>query len=318
MTSSNISTYQSSDTATTMALSAEHIIKALQSPVILLSPDGQVLNINNKAQALVGGPVTHLADVFMLSNQEQTLQTLYSRVLASTAAIPCKLVHARTNDIYTAVISSIRSNPDSRRPDAILLQFDTRLHGVTSKIMQLNQSIHEQAAIMRKLRNEGLHDTLTGLKNRRYVQSVLEMECRLATRHKSLACCALLDIDHFKSVNDTHGHNRGDDLLKALGRFLLSERRSSDIVGRWGGEEFVLYFHDTDIDQCFTLCDEIRQKINEGALSLEPPINCTVSIGITQLDSGDTLSELINRADCALYEAKESGRNKVCSARIEN
>lgn len=159
------------------------------------------------------------------------------------------------------------------------------------------------------------HDALTELLNRRGFGLVAEQAMLEARRQRSGLCVLILDIDHFKSVNDTHGHLGGDFLLRGFARLLVRQIRQCDLISRWGGEEFVIMFKDTDLATALALAEKIRAATEAATFDFDgTPLRATVSIGAAQLMPGGTLESLLVDADRALYRAKNGGRNQVCSA----
>ena len=152
-------------------------------------------------------------------------------------------------------------------------------------------------------------DTLTGLVNRRVLAETCHRLCAAATRHGDVFSVALLDIDFFKRINDTFGHQTGDQALMALGEILRQQSRTEDIPIRFGGEEFLVLLPKTHLAQAQIYAERIRHVCQS---STAPPF--TLSIGLTQWAPGDNEERLIQRADRALYQAKEGGRNRVVLA----
>lgn len=152
-----------------------------------------------------------------------------------------------------------------------------------------------------------LHDALTGLANRRQMDIYFERNLARAKRYGTPLTIMLLDIDHFKRYNDMHGHSAGDDLLVDMAGLMTSELRATDLVVRYGGEEFLYMLSNTDLMNAHCLAERLRQKIQDT-------LGVTVSIGIaTYTRTLMTREDLIRRADELLYEAKKSGRNRVVS-----
>ncbi len=164
--------------------------------------------------------------------------------------------------------------------------------------------------MIRKLEEQTTLDPLTGLKNRRYFAHIFHDECARSLRRKESMTMLFLDIDHFKRVNDTHGHHFGDLALQATGACVQRQCRPYYTVVRWGGEEFVILLRGTDEDAALYFAERIRQAIQDG-LSSSLPFSLTISIGLAQYRDNDTLERLTGRADKALYHAKQTGRNKV-------
>lgn len=152
-----------------------------------------------------------------------------------------------------------------------------------------------------------MHDQLTGLFNRHYMLEIVGQKLARARRHKTPLTVMLIDIDHFKKINDNHGHIVGDQILEHVGHFLFEQCRVEDTVARFGGEEFVVLMEPCGLNQAHYKAELMRDEISR----LNPhDIHLTVSIGIAEFDDNDIdFSALLKRADDALYKAKESGRN---------
>ncbi len=157
------------------------------------------------------------------------------------------------------------------------------------------------------------HDPLTGLYNRRAFFDMSRATWSQVHRNPRPLSVLILDIDHFKRVNDLQGHDTGDKLLTSVSNLLTATCRTGDILARWGGEEFVILLPDTDLNQARAFAERVRQIIEEA--KHETPqgnIRCTASIGVADYVDDVTLDALIARADVRLYEAKNAGRNRVC------
>ena len=167
------------------------------------------------------------------------------------------------------------------------------------------------------LRTQSVRDPLTGLFNRRYLEVSYERELLRATRRSLPLSVLMLDIDHFKRFNDSHGHDAGDALLAQFAEVLKRSIRNEDFACRYGGEEFTVVLHETDEDAARERAESIRIATSEMSVAhrhvqLE---HVTVSIGYAVFPrDGRTADELLRRADAALYAAKRSGRNRVASA----
>jgi two-component system cell cycle response regulator len=157
-------------------------------------------------------------------------------------------------------------------------------------------------------------DQLTGLYNRRYLSSHLDNLIKQAREGGKPLSLLELDIDHFKSINDTFGHDAGDQVLREFGRRVGANVRGIDLACRIGGEEFVVVMPETDVEYAYTVAERLRQAIGEVPFDLngEKPLKVTVSIGITEVQSEtETAQTLMQRADQALYTAKRDGRDRV-------
>ncbi|MDA8098495.1 MAG: diguanylate cyclase [Nitrospiraceae bacterium] len=167
--------------------------------------------------------------------------------------------------------------------------------------------------VQKRLRHIAVTDELTGLKNRRYIMDNLDKEYQRAVRTGSPLSLAILDIDHFKKINDNFGHAAGDAVLKAVSREMESTLRSYDLLGRIGGEEFLIASPGSTLDECRGLAERIRERIQARDIPfLSDTISVTISAGVTSLCEQDAKAEkLLARADEALYTAKQLGRNRV-------
>ncbi|KTD11739.1 regulatory protein (GGDEF, PAS, PAC domains) [Legionella gratiana] len=159
-----------------------------------------------------------------------------------------------------------------------------------------------------------LHDPLTNLYNRRYLNDILSRELIRIAREKKTLCVAMLDIDNFKKFNDTYSHLAGDELLKAIGKLLNDSFRESDVSVRFGGEEFVVVLLNTTLNNAVIKMEELREKIKNISIYFKGNLlnNITISIGVAEaLKHGASIEEIIKAADHALYAAKQAGKDNV-------
>jgi len=181
---------------------------------------------------------------------------------------------------------------------------------------QLNHSrtdINQLTDQLQKQQHIAETDSLTKLPNRYAFQKKIHEESIRWRRYRNPLSLAMVDIDHFKKVNDTFGHVCGDDVLLQLATILKNESRETDFVARYGGEEFIIILPETHINHATKAINIIRQKIASTAFVLnEEKRNITVSVGVAEFEDDDAIESVINRADIALYRAKEKGRNNVC------
>lgn len=161
-------------------------------------------------------------------------------------------------------------------------------------------------------------DVLTGLHNRRYLESHLSTLAEQASARGKPLALMILDIDHFKSINDSYGHDAGDDVLREFAVRIRKSIRGIDLAARYGGEEFVIVMPETDLHVAGLVAERLRQSIAGEGFSIEKGarrIDVTISIGIATLDNkGEPVADVLKRADQALYRAKHDGRNRVVSA----
>ena len=164
-----------------------------------------------------------------------------------------------------------------------------------------------------KIQTQAILDSLTELPNRRGFDLLAAQAMHEAQREPKPLTALLLDLDHFKVLNDTYGHLAGDQVLIGFARDLESCLRHSDIVCRWGGEEFIVLLKDTDGETGLMIAEKIRQHVEQQRYAYnDQALQLTVSIGLTTLQTDDTLHTLLSRADHAMYRAKQAGRNRTC------
>jgi len=170
----------------------------------------------------------------------------------------------------------------------------------------------EKKKLIEKLERLSRTDSLTGLLNKRALLDRLEYEVERSKRYNSDLALIICDLDHFKEINDTYGHSAGDKVLQIFADILLSSVRKPDIVGRFGGDEFMLIFPQTPAKGAHGFAERLRRNIEEMSFADELPFRLTISIGIAGYEGpADDFQSLMKRADTALYASKRSGRNRV-------
>jgi len=170
----------------------------------------------------------------------------------------------------------------------------------------LNAIISRQTSELQKLAN---YDGLTSLLNRRAIEDILQREMSRFNRYNTFLTVMLFDLDHFKKVNDTYGHNVGDEVLKKTAELINNVIRKNDYAGRWGGEEFLIIAPDTPLESGVQLAERIRNEM--ATYEFVEVGSVTLSIGVSRCERGEKLDQLIKRTDDALYLAKKKGRNSV-------
>jgi len=197
-----------------------------------------------------------------------------------------------------------------RRAQASLRRANTKLKTQLAEIQSLQAQLQEQTIL---LREETIHDHLTGLYNRRYLDEMFSREISRANRGGSPLSVLMMDIDHFKKVNDVYGHPAGDQVLKNLGEILLAGTRRADIVCRYGGEEFVIILVEASTKNAVQCAEKLRKIVEDMTVFYQGDTLCiTVSVGVaTYPDNSQNGDELLDMADQALYAAKQAGRNRT-------
>lgn len=192
-------------------------------------------------------------------------------------------------------------------------ELEQRVLERTESLSQANEAlqleIKTRTQMQEELQRLATTDALTGLRNRRAFDAFAAHEIKRAERNGEALSLILFDIDHFKQINDNFGHHIGDDVLVRIAQLINGRIRASEILARWGGEEFIILLPQTDIENAVHLAGELRRLMETHSF---PELGTvTASFGVTQLARGDTLDRLLRRADSALYRAKAHGRNRV-------
>ena len=188
-------------------------------------------------------------------------------------------------------------------------------NGKTVGAIEVFRDETEQQGIIKeieKLKDLALNDPLTNLPNRRYIESFLRSKMNEYFTLGIPFGVAFMDIDKFKDFNDNYGHDVGDEVLKMVAKTFRGVVRSNDLIGRWGGEEFLAAFSGVDLDDLCNVSEKLRALIERASLKKgEESLKVTISIGSTLFQPEDTIDTVINRADALLYKSKSEGRNKV-------
>jgi diguanylate cyclase (GGDEF)-like protein len=223
--------------------------------------------------------------------------------LQSVAILPL----VRQNQLIGSLNLGSR-NPERFQPN-IGTQFLQHLAAVISACL-------ENARLQEHIKQLGLRDPLTGVNNRRFFDQRVKEETSLAQRNITPLSCLFLDLDHFKRINDEHGHQAGDAVLKQAANIFTDVMRTTDVLARYGGEEFVILLSDTPSELAYDIAERLRSLIAEHRfiINSDTTLNLTVSIGLATLGENaqiKTAQQLVNIADQAVYAAKVSGRNRV-------
>lgn len=193
------------------------------------------------------------------------------------------------------------------RTSSTLAKDERLVYARSTDITQLKLIEAEREKLLGEVQSMARHDALTGLPNRRFLHELLPREMARARRGESPLCLAIIDIDHFKSYNDTHGHLAGDEVLRACAREWDGVLRGGDTLVRFGGEEFLVMLPDTEPEQAAEIVERLRRQT---------PLEQTCSAGLALWDRVENIDDLLRRADEALYLAKASGRDQLAQAEL--
>jgi len=252
-----------------------------------------------------------------ISNMDDTIKTVIMTAHGGYDTVLQALQGGAYDYIEKPILNHGRLAAIARKAHSYaLLQRDNielivKLKASHSKLAHANAQLLE---LNKKLEGMAITDGLTGLKNRRFIDDILRQEVALYKRYENPFSILLIDIDHFKAVNDTYGHAFGDEILKYLADVLTHNSRETDTVGRFGGEEFFMLLHGTAAPGAQIVANRILDQVTKPVEFDGESVSVTVSIGIAELDGDEKLTdplELIKRSDQALYSAKNNGRNRV-------
>jgi len=190
---------------------------------------------------------------------------------------------------------------------------------LTARLSRIRRRLSDQreelARALAQLHAIATRDELTGLPNRRQMQALMDQELLRSLRHGYEFCVAIADLDHFKRVNDAHGHAAGDIVLRAFAQAGQGALRATDVIARWGGEEFLVLLPDTAMPLALVGMERLRLRVADLIIDVGGGVKVciTVSIGLTAHRPGDSLAQTLARADQLLYQAKAEGRDRICA-----
>ena len=293
----------------------QHFLEGMDSLLVLFVDDQQIIRYSNTRQreicAEVPFPEGLRADAWLCGNlgfdaqkeNSDVPQPRYLRICHTDSTYRCSNIPVDGG--YFIVGEKLETGDMDVIESMSLLT--NQLTNLTNQLRQKNNALQDANATIEGLMRT---DPLTGLGNRRLLYEQIEPAISLSSRHARPLSLIMTDIDHFKSVNDTYGHDGGDVVLKGFADLLTSSIRKEDLAIRFGGEEFLILLPSTADDGAFLLAERIRKTL-ENADLLSRDRSVTASFGVTQYLSGETFDAFLKRVDTALYEAKESGRNRT-------
>ncbi len=296
-------------------IARDTLVEHMSDGVLVLDAQNRIVDTNEAVRQFVGASAANIgqsADV-VLSKWPDILRMCHDNAACHVETLldqeaPC-FVDVR--------ISPLQDRSGYLTGRLIIFRDITKRYQAETRLQQANRRLKEQLTeievLQAKLREQAIRDTLTGLLNRRYLEETLPRELAKAARERHSVAVIMLDIDHFKEINDSFGHKAGDLVLQALGRLLRTHTRGGDIASRYGGEEFVLVLPGLAIEAAYQRAEQLRTAFEELRLKwVGSMLSATISAGIaTYPGHGKTEEELLRVADQAMYAAKAAGRNCV-------
>lgn len=259
--------------------------------------------------ALLGGAVQHSDQRQAASRQLQAEMMREMSDLEQQASNASDLNQLKSQ--VKSQLGNIRQALDKyQQTEQSQQQLSQQLNSLGEKLKLMEAEAEKNRVNLEQQRHRALHDPLTELPNREAYNERAQAEIQRWQRYGRALSIAVVDIDHFKKINDNYGHQTGDRVIKVIGRSIAKRLREVDFFCRYGGEEFVALLPETEGEAALALMEKIREAIAKASFNYkEQPLNISVSIGMTELRQGDTLEQAFERADQALYAAKNAGRN---------
>ncbi len=279
------------------------VLEILPYPIYISArADGQILFVNRKTcllfQQSAGQLLRSRSVDFFINPQEREEMRKLLETIPDIRDVEVRMKTAQGRE-FMAEVAAIATD-----------------YGNTPAVLVALNDISQRKDLEAELFKQASTDSLTGISNRRYFMAQAEQELRRSRRFARALSVMMIDIDHFKLINDKHGHAVGDAVLQSVVKSALESLRQSDSMGRLGGEEFAVILPETELAAATEVAERLRQHMAERPLVAErEAIPCTVSVGVAQLTAQDgSIDALLNRADEALYRAKHNGRNRVETA----
>lgn len=269
----------------------------------------QVINSSQQCQ----GDSQRANQILQASMREQ-VTAMQESVANADELEQLKLEVSDRLDKVLSAMNSHQNEEEQRGQD-----LSSQLNALVEQVKNMERESKEAEEKIEEQRQRALRDVLTQLPNREAYNIHLAQEFERWQRYKRPLSLVVCDIDHFKSINDTYGHQAGDKVLRIIARSIASRLRKTDFIARIGGEEFVVLMPETNADQAYGVIDKIREAIAKCPFHFkEKPVSITLSFGVTEFEGEDKPDAVFARSDKALYQAKQQGRNRVILAESKN
>lgn len=288
-----------------------NIINNLQDGVYYVDTDRRLQFWNKGAERITG----YTAEEVVGRRCQDTLLSHIDEEGHPLCMIGCPLFHTLGDGMQRKDRVFVRHKEGYRIPIVVNIfpiEEDGQVIGAVEVFTQDSPTIYEDDLIER-LSDIAMHDALTHLPNRRYLENFLNYKIGEYQRFGRLCAVLFADIDNFGSFNNTYGHDAGDKVLTNIAASIKQNMRRDDLIGRWGGEEYVGIYSIADLEDVPIIGEKFRQMVlnTEVMIDDSTTLNVTVSVGITCIQPGDTLESIVERADQLMYKSKKAGKNRV-------
>jgi len=300
-------------------IARSHLIENMRDGVIVLDSQDRIVDINPAMENFIEGKIS----TYMGKNAFEVLQPWIEKtdlfldevetcVELKVPVDPSRYLDLRVTPLYDDRKRSLNGHLMIFRDITERKQVEKRLRYVNER---LQTQLIEIGLLQSRLREQAIRDALTNLFNRRYLEETLDRELSRAGRENYPVCIIMIDIDHFKKVNDTYGHEAGDQVLKAIATILAEQSRRGDFACRYGGEEFVITLPNISLEIAYERAEHLRQSLTLLRVPHEvDSLSVTISIGISCYpENGLTREAILRAADQAMYAAKDAGRDHILS-----
>ncbi|RJP53566.1 MAG: diguanylate cyclase [Anaerolineaceae bacterium] len=304
-------------------IARDTVMEHIPEMVFVIDSHDRVVDANAVAQKWLGKPINEIIGqdpIHVFRNWPQLLNRFFFLEQSrEEIRIPGDPIH--TLEVVITPIYNRQRQLEGR----VIVAYDiTERKALENKLKALNESLqrqlNENERLRAQLQEQAIRDPLTGVFNRRFFAEALDKEIARASREHAPFSIIIIDVDHFKQFNDTYGHKCGDFVLQSLAGFLVENTRQSDIVCRYGGEEFVILMPDAALDSAYDRAECFRKKFEETVVEYENrKLKCAFSAGIASYpEHTESADVLLILADEALYHSKSNGRNRVTAYSIKN
>lgn len=296
-------------------ISTRAVMENITEAAVIVDPSGYVVHHNGKFADRFGdkkmsGKLTENVET---ASGEWSFDKLLGKALSRNGFIPLRLffrTQQEGNPVSPAYASMLQSRLTGE-PMAVLIQLDEQLLRFAQRLNQINDTQREHSKLLRDARMESTTDPLTRLKNRRFIVSYLDLYWHNFKRMQSDCTVIFIDLDHFKRINDTYGHDVGDAVLEKFAEVMRHAARDGDALGRWGGEEFIAVLPQCNADQAGIFLSRLSAVLKEQIFNRnQDPFRVTFSAGAASFSQGRSVEDVIRLADNGVYQAKESGRDR--------
>lgn len=282
------------------------VINAAYDGIITMNQEQRINLFNSAAETIFGYPLDEVVGESITLLIPDRFRARHSEYVQKFSRSPIESREMKER----SVIYGLRKDGTEFPAEITISKID--VDGET-EFTAIIRDVSERVRLLTELERSATTDSLTGLKNRAYLNQKLEELIEVHKRYGNLFSIILIDLDHFKQINDCYGHAIGDEALRTFSREILPNFREVDLLARYGGEEFVGLLTEIGLDGAYQVAERLRSKIENRSIDPTEPgdVPFTVSIGVAEFTAEDDANSILRRADEALYRAKEAGRNRT-------